>query len=150
MSDRVLGKMSEYMSKYMSWNAMVEITRSKVIFWFSFLSFFLPSFLFSLSLSAANLGAAHAKVRRRQTEVNAVFIQQTMRVAQADQELIIKQRISCLTAVVVSDLRAYIIVPNGGFLKWVVPRNGWFKTEHPFKNDDFRDLQIGNSNQKED
>ena len=31
MSDRVLGKMSEYMSKYMSWNAMVEITRSKVI-----------------------------------------------------------------------------------------------------------------------
>ena len=32
----------------------------------------------------------------KKSQVNAVFIQQTMRVAQADQELIIKQRISIL------------------------------------------------------
>ena len=95
-------------------------------FFLSFLPSFLPSFPLSLSLSlsfsAANLGAAHAKVLLllllRQTQVNAVFIQQTMRVAQADQELIIKQRISCLTAVMVSDLRACVTVRNRGVLKW--------------------------------
>ena len=32
MSDRMLGKMSKYMSEYMTWNARVGITRSKLFF----------------------------------------------------------------------------------------------------------------------
>ena len=35
MSDRMLGKMSKYMSEYMTWNARVGITRSKVIIFHS-------------------------------------------------------------------------------------------------------------------
>ena len=66
----------------------------------------------------------------KKSQVNAVFIQQTMRVAQADQELIIKQRISILGCQIWSGF--VFLVGTVGTARSLFLKLGWYMVSRCF------------------